>query len=139
MTLAVAVFFGFVAFSYMDSAVALISAVTIGGMIGFLIFNRNPAQVFMGDTGSLFLGGILSGLAFMINEPMIIFIAGGIYIIETLSVMLQVASYKTTGRRIFKCSPIHHHFELSGWSEVKVVVVFTLVTIALCVVAWFGI
>ena len=138
VTLAVAVFFGFVAFSYMDSAVALISAVTIGGMIGFLIFNRNPAQVFMGDTGSLFLGGIVTGAAFLINQPLIIVIAGGIYIVETLSVMIQVASFKLTHKRVFKMSPIHHHFEKCGWSEVKIVVIFTSITAVLCVLAWFG-
>jgi phospho-N-acetylmuramoyl-pentapeptide-transferase len=139
VTLVVAAFFGFVAFSFLDSAVAMISAVIIGAMVGFLIFNRHPAQVFMGDTGSLFLGGIVSGLAFMINEPMIIFIAGGIYLIETVSVMIQVTYYKKTKKRIFRCAPIHHHFELGGWSEFKVVTVFTLITLALCVLAWFGI
>ena len=139
VTLVIAAFFGFVAFSFLDFAVAMVSAVIIGAMIGFLIFNHHPAQVFMGDTGSLFLGGIVSGLAFMINEPMIIFIAGGIYILEVVSVMLQVGYYKKTRKRIFRCAPIHHHFELGGWSEVKVVSVFSLITVALCVAAWFSI
>lgn len=139
VTLVVAIFFGFVAFSYLDSSLAMIAAVTIGAMIGFLIFNHHPAQVFMGDTGSLFLGGIVSGAAFMINEPMIILIAGGIYVFEAVSVILQVGFFKMTHKRIFKCAPVHHHFEACGWSEVKVVVVFSLATAALCVLAWFSI
>ena len=140
VTLVVAIFFGFVAFSFLDSSVGLISAVTIGAMLGFLIFNWHPAKVFMGDTGSLFLGGIVSGLAFMINEPMIIIIAGGVYILEAVSVILQVSIFKLSHRRIriFKCAPIHHHFEGCKWSEVTIVTVFSLTTAALCVLAWFG-
>ncbi len=138
VTLVVAIFFAFVAFATLDSSVALISAVTIGAMIGFLVFNWHPAKVFMGDTGSLFLGGIVSGMAFMINEPMIIIIAGGIYIFEAVSVMLQVGFFKMTHKRIFKCAPVHHHFEACGWSEVKVVIIFSLITAALCALAWFG-
>lgn len=139
VTLVVAVFFSFVAFSYLDSSLAMISAVLVGAMLGFLIFNHHPAKVFMGDTGSLFLGGAVTGAAFMINEPMIIIIAGGVYVFEAVSVILQVGFYKMTHKRIFKCAPVHHHFEACGWSEVKVVIVFSLVTAALCALAWFGI
>ena len=92
----------------------------------------------MGDTGSLFLGGTVVGLAFLINQPLIILVVGLVYIIETFSVILQVTSFKLTGKRIFKMSPIHHHFEKCGWSEVKVVGVFTLITVIACVLAYFG-
>ncbi len=139
ITLVVAVFFSILAFSYLDSSLAMISAVLVGAMLGFLIFNHHPAKVFMGDTGSLFLGGAVTGAAFMINEPMIIIIAGGVYVFEAVSVILQVGFYKMTHKRIFKCAPVHHHFEACGWSEVKVVIVFSLVTAALCALAWFGI
>ncbi len=139
VTLVVAVFFSILAFSYLDSSLAMISAVLVGAMLGFLIFNHHPAKVFMGDTGSLFLGGAVTGAAFMINEPMIIIIAGGVYVFEAISVILQVGFFKMTHKRIFKCAPVHHHFEACGWSEVKVVSVFSLVTALLCVLAWFGI
>ena len=138
VTLVVAGFFALVAFRFASSSLALISGGLIGAMIGFLIFNLNPAKVFMGDTGSLFLGGAVTGAAFIINEPMIIFIVGGIYVLESVSVILQVLCFKTLHRRIFKMAPIHHHFEKCGWKENKVVAVFSLVTLALCVVAWFG-
>ena len=138
VTLVVAGFFALVAFRFANPSLTLISGGLIGAMIGFLIFNLNPAKVFMGDTGSLFLGGAVTGAAFIINEPMIIFIVGGIYVLESVSVILQVLCFKTLHRRIFKMAPIHHHFEKSGWKENKVVAVFSLVTLALCVVAWFG-
>ena len=93
----------------------------------------------MGDTGSLFLGGMVVGSAFMLNNPLIVLVFGLIFVIETLSVILQVASFKLTGKRIFKMSPIHHHFEKCGWSEVKIVSVFSFVTLLCCVLAWFGI
>ena len=138
VTLVVSVFFGVIALSYLAPALNLISAVTIGAMLGFLIYNHHPAKVFMGDTGSLFLGGIVVGSAFLIDEPMIIFIAGGIYVFEAVSVILQVFWFKTFHKRIFKCAPVHHHFEHCGWSEVKVVTVFSAVTLLLCLLAWFG-
>ncbi len=121
-----------------SSSLSLLSAATIGAMLGFLIYNHHPAQVFMGDTGSLFLGGIVTGAAFIINEPMIILIAGGVYIFEVISDIIQVFSYKTFRKRVFKCAPVHHHFEACGWSEVTIVIVFSLATAALCVLAWFG-
>jgi phospho-N-acetylmuramoyl-pentapeptide-transferase len=107
-------------------------------MLGFLIYNHHPAKVFMGDTGSLFLGGIAVGSAFLIDDPMIILIAGGIYVFEAVSVILQVFWFKTFHKRIFKCAPVHHHFEQCGWSEVKVVTVFSLATALLCALAWLG-
>lgn len=138
VTLVVAAFFGVVALTYLVPSLSIISAVVIGAMLGFLIYNHHPAKVFMGDTGSLFLGGMVVGSAFIIDNPMIILIAGGIYVFETVTVMMQVISYKTRKKRIFLCTPIHHHFEYRGWSEVKIVTVFSLVTVLLCVCAWFG-
>lgn len=156
ITLIVAIFLAIVLFTVNTPALendgtraslSFVSAALIGATIGFLIFNHYPAKVFMGDTGSLFLGGMLVGAAFMIDEPLIIVIAGGVFVFETLSVILQVSVFQITkkitgkeeGYRIFKCSPIHHHFQESGWSEVVVVTVFTLVTIILCGIAWIGI
>ena len=138
VTLVVACFFGCVALYWLEAPLAVISASLVGAMLGFLIFNHHPARVFMGDTGSLFLGGAVTGAAFMINEPMIILICGGIYIFEAVSVMMQVGYYKLTHKRIFRCAPVHHHFEACGWSEWTIVIVFSLVTAALCVLAWFG-
>lgn len=151
VTLTVAIFFAVVLFtiesiSVNSAAISFVSAALIGAMIGFLIYNHHPARVFMGDTGSLFLGGMVVGSAFIIDEPMIIIIAGGVFIFEALSVMLQVGVFKITkkithkkeGYRLFKCAPLHHHFEAYKWSEVKIVTVFSLVTVLLCGVAWLG-
>lgn len=139
VTLVIAGFFGVISFAFLHTSLALISAAVIGGMIGFLIFNLHPAKVFMGDTGSLFLGGAVTGMAFIINEPMIIMLAGGIFLWETVSVMLQVGSFKLRQKRIFKMSPFHHHLEQCGWKENKIVFVFCLLTALLCTLAWFGI
>ncbi len=112
-----------------DGPVILLGALLIGGAAGFLVYNFYPARVFMGDTGSLFLGGLVVGGAFMLNNPLIVVVFGIVYIIETASVMLQVIYFKLThGKRLFKMSPIHHHFEKCGWSEVKIVVVASIVT-----------
>ena len=108
--------------------IAIICAAVAGACLGFLYFNRNPAQVFMGDTGSLALGGVLGTIAVMGKFELWLIPIGIIYLVETLSVMLQVTSFKLTGKRIFKMSPIHHHFELSGWKETTIVKVFTFVT-----------
>ena len=113
----------------------------LGGMIcgacgGFLVYNFYPARVFMGDTGSLFLGGLVAGGAFLLNEPFVIIIAGIIYITESLSVIIQVGSFKLTGKRVFKMSPIHHHFEKCDWSEVKIDVVFTIVSVVASAIAF---
>lgn len=139
VTLVVFAFFGFVGLSMLHVSLSLLSAVLIGGMFGFLVYNLHPAKVFMGDTGSLFLGGVVTGAAFLIDEPMIVFIVGGMYVLESVSVILQVGSFKLRNKRIFKMAPIHHHFEKCGWKEGKIVTVFGLVTAALCVLAWFGI
>ena len=109
----------------------------IGGLFGFLLFNKNPAKVFMGDTGSLFLGGAVAGLAIVSGNPVILVLLGFVYFAETLSVIMQVASFKLTGKRIFKMSPIHHHFEMCGWKEKKIVFVFTLVTVILGIISLF--
>ena len=106
----------------------ILAAALCGGCLGFLIWNFYPAKVFMGDTGSMFLGGVVISLGFGVNQPILIIIVGIIYIVEAMSVVLQVISFKTTGKRIFKMSPIHHHFEMCGWSEVKIVMAFSAVT-----------
>lgn len=110
-----------------------------GALMGFLCFNVFPAKVFMGDTGSLALGGFVAGMAYMLNLPLFIPIIGIIYAVELVSVVLQVSYFKAThGKRIFKMTPIHHHFELCGWSEPRIVAVFTIITILACTVAFFG-
>lgn len=108
-----------------------------GGLAGFLLFNKHPAKVFMGDTGSLFLGGAVVAMAVALQMHLYLIIAGFVYFAETLSVILQVASFKLTGKRIFKMTPIHHHFEMCEWNEVKIVTVFTAVTVILCAVSYF--
>jgi len=128
VTFMAAIFFAVAAFVMSSLPEAIISAITIGSCLGFLIYNFYPARVFMGDTGSLFLGGLMIGLAFLCGNPLIILPVGIIYLCESGSVILQVASFKLTHKRIFKMSPIHHHFEMCGWSEIKIVTVFTVVT-----------
>ncbi len=120
-----------------NSAMALFASVMLGALVGFLFYNRKPAKVFMGDTGSLFLGGAVCGVAIILRQPLTLLFVGLVYVIETLSVILQVTSYKLTGKRIFKMSPIHHHFEMCGWSEELIVCVFSLVTLLLCIVMYF--
>ncbi len=117
---------------------SIFAAALAGGLLGFLIYNFHPAKVFMGDTGSMFLGGAVIALAVGTARPFLFFIVGIIYIVEALSVVLQVISFKTTGKRIFKMSPIHHHFEMSGWSEGKIVGVFSVITLLFCIlgIAW---
>lgn len=112
-----------------------IAAALAGATMGFLVWNSHPAKVFMGDTGSMFLGGAVVALSFGIGRPILLILIGFIYLAEAFSVMLQVAVFKKTGKRIFKMSPIHHHFELSGWSEEKIVTVFSLVTFVLSAIA----
>ena len=121
------------------SSVSLLSALTIGGTLGFLVYNFYPARVFMGDTGSLFLGGLVVGMAFLIGNPLLVLILGLVYVMETASVILQVSYFKLThGKRIFKMAPIHHHFEQCGFTEIGVVVLFVTVTVLGCSAAWFG-
>ena len=140
ITLVVGVFFALTSFlSGTGSNIAVLSALLIGSAAGFLVYNFYPARVFMGDTGSLFFGAIVTGCAFVIGNPLIIVIAGIVYITETASVILQVGYFKLThGKRLFKMAPIHHHFEKCGWSELKIVGIFTLVTALACILAWFG-
>ena len=119
---------------------ALLPASLFGGLIAYLFYNWHPAKVFMGDTGSLFLGGIVCGLAFALDMPLILILVGFVYICETLSVILQVGYFKLThGKRLFKMAPIHHHFEMCGWKEVRIVITFALVSCVMCVIAWLGI
>jgi phospho-N-acetylmuramoyl-pentapeptide-transferase len=106
-----------------------------GATLGFLRFNAHPAKVFMGDTGSLALGGALAAVAVMTKTEALLVIVGGVFVIEALSVIIQVASFKTTGKRVFLMSPIHHHFELAGWNETKVVTVFWLTGVVFSVIA----
>ena len=115
------------------------AAAMLGALMGFLMHNSHPAKVFMGDTGSLALGGFVAGCAYMMKMPVFIIIFGLIYLVEVLSVMIQVTYFKKTGgKRIFKMAPIHHHFELCGWSETRVVTVFTVFTVLLCVLVYLG-
>jgi len=119
---------------------SVFGTVLCGACIGFLIFNRHPAKLFMGDTGSLALGGALAACAIISENEFVLPIAGLIYVIEALSVIIQVVVFKTqNGRRFFRMAPIHHHFELGGWKETKVVVVFSLFTVALCVIAYLSV
>ncbi|MBR6559219.1 MAG: phospho-N-acetylmuramoyl-pentapeptide-transferase [Clostridia bacterium] len=135
VSLIIMAFFAFCAFRLEDSGLALLSGAAMGGCFGFLVYNAHPARVFMGDTGSLFLGGITVGAAFMIGSPLIIVIAGLIFIIEAMSDIIQVLYYKKTKKRFFKMAPIHHHFEKCGWSEVKVVTAFSMFTFVMCLIA----
>jgi phospho-N-acetylmuramoyl-pentapeptide-transferase len=140
VTVPVMVFFAAAAIAMGKFEVALLPACLIGGLVGYLFYNWHPAKVFMGDTGSLFLGGIVCGLAFALNMPLILLLVGLVYIMETLSVILQVGYFKLThGKRIFKMAPIHHHFEMCGWREVKIVFVFSALSAVMCGLAWLGI
>ena len=130
VTLVVALVFSVIAMLLNRVGLSLYAAAIVGAMIGFLFWNANPAKVFMGDTGSLFLGGAVAGLAFACEMPLILLLVGLIYIIETLSVILQVTYFKAThGKRLFKMAPIHHHFEMCGWNENKICFVFSGVTL----------
>ncbi|ROR30740.1 phospho-N-acetylmuramoyl-pentapeptide-transferase [Mobilisporobacter senegalensis] len=134
VTVLVATFFSVVAIGT-GSGISPITCAVAGSLLGFLIYNVYPARVFMGDTGSLALGGFVAATAFMLRMPIFIIIVGFIYLIEVISVMLQVGYFKATkGKRIFRMAPIHHHFELGGWSETRVVAIFSIVTAVLCLV-----
>ena len=140
VTIPVMVFFTAAAIAMGKLDLALLPACLVGGLVAYLFYNWHPAKVFMGDTGSLFLGGTVCALAFALDMPLILVLVGLVYIVETLSVILQVSYFKLThGKRIFKMTPIHHHFEMCGWKEVKICVVFSLVTVGMCLLAWFGI
>ncbi len=141
VTFVVAGFFAILAFVVNYRPLSLFSALIIGGVLGFLVYNWNPARIFMGDTGSLFLGGAVVGMAFMLKQPLVILIAGAVYVLEAASDIIQVGVFKLSGRkkRVFKMAPIHHHFEKCGWSEVKIVLVFSLVSLICCIIAYFSI
>ena len=138
VTLIVLSFFSLVALNVGMSSVAIFSAALAGACLGFLRHNSFPAKVFMGDTGSLALGGAISATAVLLNLPLIIPIVGGIYFAEALSVIIQVTSYKLTGKRVFLMAPLHHHYEQKGWKETKVVVVFWIVTVILCLIGVYS-
>ncbi len=140
VTLPVMVFFTAAAVARGKYDLALLPASLVGGLIAYLFYNWHPAKVFMGDTGSLFLGGVVCALAFALDMPLILILVGFVYIVETLSVILQVGYFKLThGKRLFKMAPIHHHFEMCGWKEEKIVLSFAAVSALMCILAWFGI
>ena len=140
VTIPVMLFFTAAAAAMGKFDLALLPASLVGGLIAYLFYNWHPAKVFMGDTGSLFLGGVVCALAFALDMPLILILVGFVYMMETLSEILQVGYFKLThGKRLFKMSPIHHHFEMCGWKEEKVVLVFAGISAVMCVLAWFGI
>jgi len=139
VTILVATFFTVVAIGE-HSGIEPITGAVVGALLGFLLFNVYPAKVFMGDTGSLALGGFVASTALVLQNPLIILLVGFVYLVEVISVMLQIVYFKKTkGKRLFKMAPIHHHFELCGWSETRVVAVFSIATALLCLVAFLGI
>lgn len=140
VTMPVMLFFTAAAWWWGHNELGIFSAALLGGLAGFLIYNFHPAKVFMGDTGSLFLGGAVCGLAFALDIPLVLILVGIIYIAETLSDIIQVGYFKLThGKRIFRMAPLHHHLEMGGWSEVKLVCVFSGITLVMCVLAFWGI
>ena len=139
VTIMVATFFSVIAIGT-KSGIEHITCAVVGALMGFLLFNVYPAKIFMGDTGSLALGGFVAGTAYMLQMPLFLLIIGLIYVVEVLSVMIQVTYFKAThGKRFFKMAPIHHHFELCGWSETRVVAVFSIITAILCLIALMGV
>ena len=145
ITAVVALFFMLAAYMiFSETGVTVFAAALLGGLLAFLCYNKYPAKVFMGDTGSLFLGASVALMAIDLKMTIFLIIVGFVYFMETLSVIMQTTYFKITkkkygeGRRIFKMTPIHHHFEMSGWSERKIVIIFTLATAILCVIAWLG-
>ena len=140
VTIPVMIFFTAAAVAMGKYDLALLPAALTGALIAYLFYNWHPAKVFMGDTGSLFLGGAVCALAFALDMPLVLILVGFIYICETVSVIMQVSYFKLThGKRIFKMTPIHHHFEMCGWKEVKIVLVFSFVSVVMCVLAWFSV
>ena len=139
VTLPVAALFIVIAEKLGSDALYIPAAALAGGLLGFLLFNVKPAKVFMGDTGSLFLGGMVVSLSFMSGMPALLAICGGVYVAEAVADILQVGYFKVTGgKRLFKMAPLHHHFEMSGWSENKVVITFSLISVLFCILAWYG-
>ena len=139
VTLPVAVFFAVLSAWWDKGPAGIFAGALAGGILGFLLYNFHPAKVFMGDTGSLFLGGAVCGLAFALDAPLVLIPVGIIYIVETLSDIIQVGYFKLThGKRILRMAPLHHHLELGGWSEVRIVLTFAGITIAFCLLAFAG-
>ncbi|CAC9924582.1 phospho-N-acetylmuramoyl-pentapeptide-transferase [Aedoeadaptatus nemausensis] len=137
VTIIVMLFFSLVSYKMGRTSITLFCLVMAGALLGFLFYNKYPAKVFMGDTGSLALGGAVVAVAILLNLPLLLPICCGIYFIETLSVIIQVVSFKTRGKRVFLMSPIHHHFEHKGMNEVQIVGLFSIVEIVLCVISYF--
>ena len=138
VSILVLTFFTIVCFMMKETSLAVFCVVLIGGLIGFLKYNAYPAKIFMGDTGSLAIGGAIATVAIILEQPLLIIIVGGVYVFETLSVIIQVTSFKLTGKRVFKMAPVHHHFEKCGWSEIKIVTVFSLITAVLCLIGFLA-
>ncbi|HBF14171.1 MAG TPA: phospho-N-acetylmuramoyl-pentapeptide-transferase [Clostridiales bacterium] len=139
VTFVVGAFLAVCAFSLRDEQLGAVSAILVGATLGFLVYNFHPAKVFMGDTGSLFLGSLVIGCAFMMREPIVGLMVAAVYILEMLSSLLQVVWFRLThGKRLFKMAPIHHHFEQCGWSENRIVLTFSLAEALFCVLAWFA-
>ncbi|MGL5823194.1 MAG: phospho-N-acetylmuramoyl-pentapeptide-transferase [Sarcina sp.] len=139
VTVLVATFFAIVSYKTGHMSLAIFCVALAGALLGFLKFNAFPARVFMGDTGSLALGGAVATVALLLKMPLLLAIVGGIYVLETVSVILQVGSYKLRKKRIFKMAPIHHHFEQNGWSETKIVSIFSIITVILCFIGFLSI
>ncbi|WP_142414838.1 phospho-N-acetylmuramoyl-pentapeptide-transferase [Hathewaya massiliensis] len=138
VSLLIITFFGLVSFAFNHYALTSFCAIVAGSLLGFLRNNSYPAKIFMGDTGSLALGGVIAAVAMMLKLPILVVIVAGIPVAETLSVIIQVTSYKLTKKRVFKMAPLHHHFELSGWHETKVVVIFSIITVILCLIGFLS-
>lgn len=139
VTILVLTFFSLISLRLGHGEVAVFAAGLVGGLFGFLRFNAYPAKIFMGDTGSLALGGAIASIMLVLKSPLLVIIVGGIYVIEVLSVMIQVIVFKKTGKRVFKMAPIHHHFEKCGWKETKVVSVFSIITMVLCIIGFISV
>ena len=138
VTSVVCIFFAILAYRMGMSDIACVNVIALASLLGFLVFNRHPARIFMGDTGSLFLGGLVCSNALLMKNPLILIVAGGVYVFETLSVIIQVFWFKRTGKRVFKMSPVHHHFEMCRSRGSPIVAIASLVTIALCALAYFA-
>ena len=138
VTIVVMTFFALVSNMMFHPSLSIFCAALAGALLGFLKYNSYKAQIFMGDMGSLALGGAVAAVAMILKSPLLVIIVGGIYVMEALSVIIQVAVFKATGKRVFKMSPIHHHFELSGWHETKVVAVFSVVTVIFCLIGFLS-
>ena len=140
VTLPVMIFFTGTAYAMGREDLALLPAALVGALIAYLFYNFHPAKVFMGDTGSLFLGGVVCSMAFALDMPLVLILVGFVYLVETLSDIIQIVYFKVThGKRFFKMAPLHHHFEKCGWKEEKIVFVFAGVSTLMCLLAWYGI